>query len=415
MFLTPELAPTFASKDEDLVQILGIITRVLDGHGYFSNSGAHGGRGYKDQMMFVWIGAAVDIPRKVHKYLATLGPKLYFLRLPKEVYSNPEEEYLKRVKGVDFSRKVSAIHVALFDYLKWFELCPLAEIEKTSGLPKIAWNPDKNNEESLRYIIRLGRLLARLRGSVPTWDTSHSQGSEYAYGIATIEEPSRAITQLLNLAKGRALSQGRNFITNEDVTVIIKVVLSTASIERVAVFDLLLAHGGKLQTPTIIDSLNVTSPTANRTMTEFKAIGLVDTDNVGSSHVNEITLKPEFNWFLTPEFRELRDNYKPQKYTEKEKHDESTGGTSNDDNNDSDGSQSQQEADNCTAAESTIIENSKNIFQTSEIYDVPVGDAETLRTGKTIVRCSKGSDWWRCTAERCRIKGDIYMMRSHVC
>jgi hypothetical protein len=46
MFLTPELAPTFASKDDDLVQILGIITRVVDGHGYFSNSGAHGGRGY---------------------------------------------------------------------------------------------------------------------------------------------------------------------------------------------------------------------------------------------------------------------------------------------------------------------------------------------------------------------------------
>ena len=60
-------------------------------------------------------------------------------------------------------------------------------------------------------------LLSHLRGSVPTWDTSHSQGSEYAYGIATIEEPSRAITQLMNLAKGHALSQGRNFITNEDV------------------------------------------------------------------------------------------------------------------------------------------------------------------------------------------------------
>ena len=134
----------------------------------------------------------------------------------------------------------------------------------------------------------------------------------------------------MNLAKGHAISQGRNFIAKEDVTIVIKVVLSTASIERVAVFDLLLAHGGKLQTPTIIDSLNVTSPTANRTMTEFKAIGLVDTENVGSSHVNEITLKSEFDWFLTSEFRDLRDNYKPQKYAETEKHDKSAGVTSND-------------------------------------------------------------------------------------
>lgn len=401
-----------------MVQILGIITRVLDGHGYFSNSGAHGGRGYAG-LMFVWIGAAVDIPRKVHKYLSTLGPKLYFLRLSKEVYNNPEEDYLKQIKGVDFGLKVSAIHDALFDYLKWFELCPFAEIEQSSGLPKLEWNSDKDNEESIIYIIRLGRLLAHLRGSVPTWDTSHSQGSEYAYGIATIEEPTRAITQLMNLAKGHAISQGRNYITKEDVTIVIKVVLSTASIERVAVFDLLLAYSSKLQTPVIIDSLNVTSPTANRTMTEFKAIGLVNTENVGSSHVNEITLKPEFNWFLTAEFRDLRDNYKPQKYTETEKHGNSAGDDGNDivnyDNDSSHGGQSQQETNNYSAAEGNPIENSSNSCLVSQIYDVPTGDTETLRTGKTIIRCFSGSDWWRCTAEKCRMKGDIYMMRSHIC
>jgi hypothetical protein len=415
MFLTPELAPTFASKDDDLIQILGIITRVLDGQGYFSNSGAQGGRGYKGQMMFVWIGAAVDIPRKVHKYLSTLGPKLYFLRLPKEVYNNPEEEYFKQVKGVDFGRKVGAINDAFFDYLKWFELCPFAEVEKISGLPKIAWNPDKDNEESIRYIIRLGRLLARLRGSVPTWDTSHSQGSEYAYGIATIEEPSRAITQLMNLARGHALSQGRNYITKEDVTVVIKVVLSTASIERVAVFDLLLAHGGKLQTSIIKDSLNVSSPTANRTMAEFRAIGLVDTEDVGSSHVNEMTLKPEFDWFLTPEFQNLRDNYKAEKYATTEVHDNSAETVGNDfvninySGSDDSQSQSQQDANNYRTTEDNMPSH------VSQIYDVPTGDTEMLRTGKTIVRCFKGSDLWRCTAEKCRMKGDIYMMRSHIC
>ena len=98
-------------------------------------------------MMFVWIGAAVDIPKRVHKCLSTLGPKLYFLRLPKEVYPNPEEEYLKQIKGTDFGTKVSAIHNALFDYLKWFELCPFADIEQSSGLPKIAWNSENKDDD----------------------------------------------------------------------------------------------------------------------------------------------------------------------------------------------------------------------------------------------------------------------------
>jgi hypothetical protein len=31
--LTPELSPTFAKKDDDLIEILGILTRILDGHG----------------------------------------------------------------------------------------------------------------------------------------------------------------------------------------------------------------------------------------------------------------------------------------------------------------------------------------------------------------------------------------------
>ena len=46
MVLLPELAPTFTAREEDLIHLLGILTRVLDGQGYISNSGAHGQRGY---------------------------------------------------------------------------------------------------------------------------------------------------------------------------------------------------------------------------------------------------------------------------------------------------------------------------------------------------------------------------------
>jgi hypothetical protein len=36
LFLTPELSPTFTKKDDDLIEILGIMTRILDGQGYES-------------------------------------------------------------------------------------------------------------------------------------------------------------------------------------------------------------------------------------------------------------------------------------------------------------------------------------------------------------------------------------------
>lgn len=119
LFLTPELAPTFAAKDDDLIQILGIMTRILDGHGYENDTEAQGHRGYHDEIMFTWIGAAVDIPQKVHKYLTTLGPKLYFLRLPRLTKS--EDDYCKQLDD-DFGTKLKEIHHALFEYLKYFEI-----------------------------------------------------------------------------------------------------------------------------------------------------------------------------------------------------------------------------------------------------------------------------------------------------
>ena len=54
----------FSKNDDEVVEILGIFTRVLDGRGYESDTGAQGHRGYSGEYMFVWIGAAVEISRK---------------------------------------------------------------------------------------------------------------------------------------------------------------------------------------------------------------------------------------------------------------------------------------------------------------------------------------------------------------
>ena len=307
LFLTPELAPTFAAKDEDLIQVLGIMTRILDGHGYESDSGAHGHRGYNERMMFVWVGAAVDIPRKVHKHLATLGPKLYFLRLGRST-NKSEDDYYEELDD-DFEAKIKEIHNALFEYLKYFEICPGAAIE--NGLPKISLDNSRGEEAAIRQIIKLGQLLARLRGVVPTWETRGTQGSDYSYSIPTIEEPGRAITQLRNLARGHALSQGRNYITSEDIPIVIKVVLSTASIERATIFGILIANKGSLTTSRITTSLNITPHTAHRTMTELSALGLVEVTGITGKANSEkkITLKPEFSWFLSEEFQKLSESF----------------------------------------------------------------------------------------------------------
>jgi hypothetical protein len=95
-FLTPELAPIFTTDEKDLGLTFGTITRIADGHGYGNDSGAHGHREYGDTM-FVWTGAAVDIPYKVYKLLAGLGFKIYFFRLTYR--EKTEDELLKNMRG----------------------------------------------------------------------------------------------------------------------------------------------------------------------------------------------------------------------------------------------------------------------------------------------------------------------------
>jgi hypothetical protein len=312
-FLTPELSPIFGKKDEDLMETLSIITRVLDGHGFESDTGAHGHRGYNEDIMFTWIGASVEIPYKVHKYLGTRGAKLYFFRLP--LIEKSDDEYMDQIIKDDFNIKTKIVQDSLTDYLKCFEQCPKGIT--VNNLIKIQWNDEKNDKRALDIILKLSKLLSHLRAVVSTWGKTDTQGSDYVHAFATVEDPSRAMRQLTNLARGHALSQGRNNITMEDIPIIIKTVFSTASLERVRIFELLLEFEGKLTTSEIVESLNISDDTAKRTMTELQAIGLVNQYSFQGPHGGEpqkrIKLVDKFDWFLGEEFIMLRDSHHSQK------------------------------------------------------------------------------------------------------
>jgi hypothetical protein len=70
---------------------------------------------------------------------------------------------------------------------------------------------------------------------------------DMGFSASAREDVTRTSEVLHNLAKGHALSKGRNHITLEDVLLIVKTVLSTAQVDRVKIFDLLIAQSLKLK------------------------------------------------------------------------------------------------------------------------------------------------------------------------
>jgi hypothetical protein len=109
----------------------------------------------------------------------------------------------------------------------------------------------------------------------------------------------------------------------EDIPFIIQTVMSTASTERVTIFNLLLSYNGIIGTDKICESLEVSKPTALRTMTELKVAGLVDIPYRNKPNIEkEIKLKSKFDWFLTDEFADLSsgDEERVGKWMRKEKY-----------------------------------------------------------------------------------------------
>ena len=335
LVLTPELAPLFTAKDDDLQKILGIIIRLLDGDGLESDSGAHGHRGYPPTI-FSWVGAIVEIPPKVWKILSTLGFKIYFFR--------PEflEKSVDDLVNIAFDNKISEknqdIENALSAYLQVFDSAPKTDVTSLdeNGIVKIKWNDETTTNfeqyRAIQYIAKIAKLLASLRGDVYVYQHKSRQSTkldvndvhnesqqqqqvsyqidqvDYETDSVIIEDPSRATIQLRNLALGNAISKGRNYIKIEDVKLVIKVALSTTRVTRKKVFDLLLKENGNVTTSTIVKELDISEPTARKTMREFQALEIANVSSTSSYASSELTLvlNGKFRWFLSEEFQNLR-------------------------------------------------------------------------------------------------------------
>ena len=83
--VTKELAPLVAGKQEDLKKTFATLTAVLDGKGYLRDSGAHGQRGYAEEINFSWVGCTPPLSSDVLAVMAQLGPRILAERIVRTI------------------------------------------------------------------------------------------------------------------------------------------------------------------------------------------------------------------------------------------------------------------------------------------------------------------------------------------
>jgi|APSaa5957512535_1039671.scaffolds.fasta_scaffold03422_8 hypothetical protein len=301
-FITPELAPLFTSREDNLMETIGVLTKVLDGKGYKSESGVHGQRGYDEDIFFTWIGAIVEIKAKIWKMIGFMGPKMYFLRMTSETDSAEckRGKILEHMKDKSYDEKLQQVKDQIGSF---WEIVKIFPNQKDN---KIIWDESKDDPDVLERIVIVAQVLAKLRAFLPTKDTAGTSGSNYGYEEPIEEDPERAAHQMYNLAKGHAVLFGRNFIIMDDLRVVLDVALSSASRDRVMLFELLLKFE-ELSTSQIMDELKTTNDTALKKMKEFELLGLVDRTMIPGTTKPEsvINLKKDYHWFLSDEFKSL--------------------------------------------------------------------------------------------------------------
>jgi hypothetical protein len=301
MFLVRDLATLFSKREDDLQECLGILTRVLDGEGFKTDSGIHGERAYIGEYLFMMLAASTPIPSRIWKTMGSLGARLFFLNM--NARNKSENELADQLVSTAVKDKERACRIITKQFL--FGLWHRHQ-------EGIEWNRQGDPRDCLLVITRCAKLLANLRGVVGLFKERRLDNDEleFDYQPPTIEKPDRISQLFYNLTRGHAVVAGRSQINEDDLRFVIELAIDSAPPTRAKLLSILIENDGELKTSQVESLLQCSKTTALKEMETLKALDVCDvTENHGMVGQPEkvIRLKEDFRWFMSDECKRLRN------------------------------------------------------------------------------------------------------------
>jgi hypothetical protein len=296
-----DFATIFSKREDDLNDLLGTLTRVLDGEGLNTDSGVHGKRHLDGDYLFMMLAASTPVPHKVWRMMSSIGSRLFFLNL--NMADKSDDELAAQLGSMTFKYRERACKAVTHHLLStlWSQ--------NSDG---VNWDNGQDDPELIIIIPRCARLLASLRGVVTKKKTVSEKGqSKISFSEPTIEKPDRINQLFYNLARGHAVACGRRFLTTDDMRFAVELAIDSAPRERSTLIKALLQNGGHLSTKEVKALLDCSTPTALNAMKEFQVLKLGTLKKDISGKVGEpekiLKLAKDFDWFIGEEFRSIRN------------------------------------------------------------------------------------------------------------
>jgi energy-coupling factor transporter ATP-binding protein EcfA2 len=274
LFIVFDLGMIFSKRRDELAQCLAVLTRVLDGDGLTTDAGVHGQRSLTGDYLFSMIAGTTPLKYRVWETSATLGSRLLFMNVS-DTAMDDEAIMQSFSSTVSIPERTAACSEATKIFVTNL-------FEKSGGFRGIAWDEENKPREVMSLILALAKLLGRLRGIIPN---VYEDNGDIQYQQPRIESPLRAMSLLLNLAKGRAIIYGRNQISMEDVPMLLEIVLSSCPLERSKiVWELFQKADHKLTTSEVCKLLNVGEKNALKIMANLEILKLANQSELDSTH-----------------------------------------------------------------------------------------------------------------------------------
>jgi hypothetical protein len=293
LFITPELAPVFRGKEDELTKLFATITRVLDGQGLQTDSGTHGERGYRGDYSFAWLGCTTPFPPQVWRVMAQLGSRLFFFRMG-DGTDTTVADLVSISSATPYSIRLESCRTAVrrfFGELFW--------AHKVRSVP---WQPSGDPPQVQEWIARFATLLAEMR-SEPAKDSEVDASS---YTPANREQPTRAFAVLSSIARGHALIHGRTQLSDRDLPIVARVAVDTIPDRLSPIFKALAANEGQpLVVAEVQRALCVAPGTARRVIEEAGRREVMEFVDHGTGQPAELRFRDKWAWCASPEFRAI--------------------------------------------------------------------------------------------------------------